>query len=434
MKLGKGMKILASALIGVCSFAEVSFGETPEELKAQIEALKQQMAVMQAQITNLQKKLQEMQAKTEKVTVPKKTGVVKAKPGLEWKLYGRVKIDYHYDTARIEKYNDFVGTIANRETHADYKNDSSNFNPRDTRIGAIISHKKGNWLIKGRIEADFYGTNSGNNLIPRLRLAYIDFNNSQKRLDLRVGQDWIPVAQLNPSTVDFGILTAAGNLWWRIPQVTLRKDLNNNWQILVSVMQHRRQHTWSKERMPWVLSRIQYKNGFLGKGNMIALGGGYKHGRHDSTIDDVDCWLLAGEWKFNFKLADQKFLFKGEAWTGKGLGAEFLRYDLDVNSNTKSTIEAWGGWADLTWFFAPRWSFTIGAGIDNPNDSELLKGTTIAGLNDRQFTKNTQYFANLWYKLTENVKVGAEVVHIETERDNNVDTGNRFTLSAFYNF
>ncbi len=395
MKIGKRMKILASVLIGVCSFAKVSFGETST--------------------VNLQK------------------GIVKAKPGVEWKLYGRIKIDYNYDTARIEKYNDFVGAIANRETHADYKNDSTNFNPRDTRIGAIISHKRGEWLIKGRIETDFYGTNSGNNLIPRLRLAYIDFNNSQKRLDLRVGQDWIPVAQLNPSTIDFGILTAAGNLWWRVPQVTLRKDLNNNWQILVSAMQHRRQNTWSKERMPWILSRIQYKGGFLGKGNMIALGGGYKHGIHNSRIEDVDCWLLAGEWKFNFKLAEQKFLFKGEAWTGKGLGAEFLRYELDVNSNGEP-IKAWGGWADLTWFFAPRWSFTIGAGFDNPNDSELLKGLTVAGLSDRQFTKNTQYFANVWYKFSEHVKIGAEVIHIETERDNNVDTGNRFTLSVFYNF
>jgi hypothetical protein len=211
---------------------------------------------------------------------------------------------------------------------------------------------------------------------------------------------------------------------------------------------HRRISTSSEERMPWALARVQYKDGILNKifdkGSMIAIGGGYKHEAvEDSDVpfpkkyfkeSDVDRWLICGEWLFNFKLFDQKFQFKGEAWTGRGIDKEWLRYDLGVNAYGEP-IEAYAMWADLVWNIKPRLSFTIGAGFDDPNDKEILKGQIgPQALNDRQFTKNTQYFANLWYKLSDNMSIGVEVMRIETERKNWVDTANRFTLSAFYNF
>ena len=475
MKRKSIAKVLLPALMIGSVFVKTSLAEeTPEELKAQIEALKQQMAAMQQQmasmqalIETLQGKLKQVETKTEKLTpqfVAKESKPVFGKPGLEWQLYGRVKMDYHYDTARIEKYNDFVGAVKNRWSASynatsgwstskvsDYQNDSTNFNPRDTRFGALVFHKRGNWVIKGHTEIDFYGTNAGNNIIPRIRLAYVDIYNSKTRTSLRFGQDWIPVAQLNPSTIEFGILTAAGNLWWRVPQLTVRQKVFTNWEILGSLMMHRRISTGSEERMPWLLARIQYKDGVLnkvfGKGSMIAIGGGYKHEAVEADEDasfpreyfnesDVDRWLVVGEWKLNFELFDQKFQFKGEAWTGRGIDDEFLRYDLGVNAYGEP-IEAYGLWGNLVWNINPRWTFSIGAGFDDPNDSEILKGQEEVGakaLNDRQFTKNTQYFANLWYKLTDHVRIGAEVMHIETERDEWVDTANRFTLSAFYNF
>lgn len=473
MKRKKIAKMLLPALIFGGVFVKTSLAEeTPEELKAQIEALKQQMATMQQQmasmqalIETLQGKLQQVETKTEKITpqfVAKESKPVFSKPGLEWQLYGRVKMDYHYDTAQIAYYNDFVGAVKNRwsasynatddtwstKKVADYQNDSTNFNPRDTRLGALIYHKSGDWLVKGHTEIDFYGDNNGNNIIPRMRLAYVDISNLKTKTSLRLGQDWIPVSQLNPSTIEFGILTAAGNLWWRVPQLTIRQKVFDNWEILGSLMMHRRISTGSEERMPWVLGRIQYKDGVLNKvfdkGSMIALGGGYKHEaveagdvsfpREYFDESDVDRWLVVAEWQFNFKLLNQKLQFKGEAWTGKGIDEEWLRYDLGVNAYGEP-IEAYGLWADLVWNISPRWSFAIGAGFDDPNDSEILKGLTgPEALNDRQFTKNTQYFANLWYKLSDHIKIGAEVMHIETERDKWVDTANRFTLSAFYNF
>uniref|UniRef100_A0A7V5XFF5 Porin n=1 Tax=Thermodesulfobacterium geofontis TaxID=1295609 RepID=A0A7V5XFF5_9BACT len=465
-------KVLLPSLIMGGVFVKTSLAEeNPEELKAQIETLKQQIAVMQQQmasmqalIENLQGKVNQVETKTEKLTpqfVAKESKPVFGRPGLEWQLYGRVKMDYHYDTAQIVYYNDFVGAVKNRWSASykdnvwevrkvkDYQNDSTNFNPRDTRLGTLVYQKRGDWIVKGHTEIDFYGYNSGNNIIPRMRLAYVDIHNSKTKTSLLFGQDWIPVSQLNPSTIEFGILTAAGNLWWRVPQLTIRQKVFENWELLGSLMMHRRIATSSEERMPWALARVQYKDGVLSKifdkGSMIAIGGGYKHDavepgdvsfprKYFTTESDVDRWLLVGEWVLNFKLFNQKFQFKGEAWTGKGIDKEWLRYDLGVNAYGEP-IEAYGLWADLVWNIKPRLSFTIGAGFDDPNDKEILKGQYgPQALNDRQFTKNTQYFANLWYKLSDNMSIGVEVMRIETERDKWVDTANRFTLSAFYNF
>ncbi len=431
----KFLRFLMILCLGVFFLASAALSsEDPEALKAQIEALKRQMmemqSQMQAQIEALQKKLEQVQSRgvAPQVVTPQGNPVFSG-PNTEWLVYGKIKFDTNYDTAQFVKYNDFVGAVANRAIHPDYKNDSTNFNPRDTRFGFWAAHKRDDWLIKGRFEIDFYGYNNGNNLIPRMRLSYVNLTNVRTKTSLLIGQDWIPVARLNPSTIDFGILTAAGNLWWRVPQITLRQKAYDNFEFLVSLMKHRRIDTAREDRMPWLLGRVAYTGGVLGDGNMVALGVGYRHasyGTNDSR--NVDRYLVVGEWKFRF--LENKLIFKGEAWYGKGVGECFLRYDLDMAPDG-SAAEAYGGWADLTYKFAPRWSATIGAGFDNPNNSDM---PAVTSMNDRQFTKNTQYFANVWYQFSKPLKFGAEIIHIETERYDQTDTGNRFTLSVQYLF
>ncbi len=143
----------------------------------------------------------EMEIKEIKALEPSTAEDVWAKYNM--RIYGRVKVDLNYDTTEFKQYNDFIGVVKE-----DASNDSVNFNPRDTRFGLEASHTDGNWTGKGRFEIDFYGTNSGNSLIPRMRLGYVDLANNSSGTSLRVGQDWIPVAQQNPATIDFGVLTA----------------------------------------------------------------------------------------------------------------------------------------------------------------------------------------------------------------------------------
>ncbi len=369
------------------------------------------------------KELREKQATTENVlskNVLSKAESVWSKYNM--RLYGRIKFDLNYDTAEFKKYNDFIGVVKE-----DASNDSVNFNPRDTRFGFETSHTDGNWTAKGRFEIDFYGDVSGNSLIPRMRLGYIDLANNSSGTSLRLGQDWIPVAQQNPATIDFGVLTAAGNLWWRVPQVTLRQKLGDV-ELLLSAMKHRREDTEDEERMPWFLGRVAYN---FGDGNLVALGGGYRTGEYINTDKDIDRFLVALELKLNLG----PVLLKAEGFWGEALGKDFLRYDMDVNDsdpNNPKEIEAIGGFISLTANATDDLTVSAGYGIDDPRNDDMK--TMRGNLGDRQFTKNSIAFINTWYKVTKGVKVGAEIMYVETERFNSTDAGLRYTLSTFYNF
>jgi hypothetical protein len=402
------------------------YGGTEDALRAQLEEMQRQMDQMRGNMQGLKQRLNEMESR------PAPVAPVVAAPEVPapsvWtkynmKLYGKVKFDAHYDDAEFTRYNDFVGAVA---AGRDHKNDSTNFNPRDTRFGFEASHAfDQDWLALGRFEIDFYGDNNDNNLIPRMRLGYIDVSNKSMGTSVRAGQDWIPVAQLNPNTVDFGILTAAGNLWWRVPQVTVRQQVGDI-ELLVSAMEHRRTDTSREDRMPWALGRIQYTNAILGEGGLLAIGGGYRHADYNlDNSEKTDRWLAAAEAKLVFG----PVTLQGEGWMGTGIGENFLRYDLDIN-NLGEPADAWGAWGDITYQVTDRISVTGGYGIDNPDnkDMELLI------YNDRQFTKNEQYYLNTWYSLSEPLKVGAEWVHLETERGSDVNAGNRFTMSMQYCF
>ncbi|MEA2084184.1 MAG: hypothetical protein U9O82_08095 [Thermodesulfobacteriota bacterium] len=341
------------------------------------------------------------------------------------RIYGRVKVDLNYDTAEFKKYNDFIGVVKE-----DAPNDSVNFNPRDTRFGFEASHTDGNWTGKGRFEIDFYGTNSGSNLIPRMRLGYIDLANNSSGTGLRLGQDWIPVAQQNPATIDFGVLTSAGNLWWRVPQVTLRQELGNV-ELLLSAMKHRRVDTEEEDRMPWILGRIAYN---FGDGNLVALGGGYRTGEYVHTVHtgkDIDRSLIALELKLNLGPA----LLKAEGFWGEALSKNFLRYDMGINDsdpNNPKEIEAMGGFVSLTANTTDDLTVSGGYGIDDPknDDMKTMKGA----LGDRQFTRNDMAFVNSWYKVTKGIKVGAEIMYVNTERFDKTDEGMRYTMSMCYKF
>jgi hypothetical protein len=139
-------------------------------------------------------------------------------------------------------------------------------------------------------------------------------------------------------------------------------------------------------------------------------------------------------------------LVKGEIWYGEGIGSHFLRYDLDVENTGPSAAvtsfdewEAWGGWIDATYKIMPKWSVTAGFGIDDPDDSQYNRLNATAGDVDRMFKENRTIFVNTWYSLTQGIKVGAEFMTLQTNREtaggsNYRDKGTRTTVSLFYAF
>ncbi len=454
------MKLIAvsMAFLAVVTFCSSSLAATEDDILRRLDKMEQEIKALKAENEALRETVHKEQVKVDTdrkaITELKRSagkddanGMSAVLGNYDMELYGRVKVDINYDTAEFSRYGDFIGVV----DAGDSSNDSTNFNPRDSRIGLKVKRRDGVWLSEARIETDFYGDNNGNNLEPRMRLGYIKLSNDDWQSSLLVGQDWIPVASLNPPTIEFGVLANSGNLWWRVPQVTFRKQICN-FELLLSAMRHRRLSYEEENRMPWVLAKISYKDGILGKGGLLAIGGGwqtstignsYAGGENlNGNDNDVDRWLAALE----FKIIRGKFTFMAEPWIGNGLDREFLRYDMGANydgdnpNSRPDLILSRGGFAALTYAATSKLKLSVGYGLDDPDaddmkgmESQLLAGTLTQNPNGT-FTKSETIFANGWYQVTSAVKMGVEVMYLETERWSDTNNGMRFTFSTCYDF
>ena len=352
-----------------------------------------------------------------------KSGLAEVLSKYEVEIGGRVKVDFNYDTVEFARYNDFIGVVK----AGDASHHSSNINPRDSRIDVKVTRDEEIWLNEARVETDFYGDNNGNNLIPRLRLGYVKASNKHTGTSFLAGQDWMPIATLNPPTIDFGVMATAGNLWTRLPQLTVRQKFADDWEFLVSAARYRRLDTSEEVRMPYLLSRLAYSSGPA----LVALGAGYRNDKVVGASEEshaVDRWVSALE--LSYKVGSTTFMV--EPWMGKGVDGEFTRPDLGVNTARErpQTIFAWGGFAAITQGLTDRLNMSFGYGIDNPRNRDL-EGLE---LNDRRFESNQYSFINSWYSLTEVIRVGAETIYLRTDRGDETNDGFRFTLSTMMLF
>ena len=334
------------------------------------------------------------------------------------KLYGRVKMDYIYQTGRTA-INSVTTNLVDPAANADWSNDSTDFKAQDTRFGFFATHEAGDWVGKGRFEIDMFGSDVSNTSHPRFRIGYVDMANKEWGTSFRFGKDWIPISQLHPSTIDFGILLQAGNLWERLPQATVRHKINNV-ELLASAMMRRRTSTASETRAPWVVGRVAYNFEAFNGAHMIAGFGGFQSDAvsNAGSKDDVDRWVAGGELKMNLG----PVLLKGEAWSGQAVDRTFSRFGpqlatvIDPSTGKTKEVKSWGGWLDLTYKIIPKWSFTAGVGIDDPDDDDYKFGAQVIDLVDTEFTQNTQFYVNTWYNWTKAVKAGFEWMYVNRER------------------
>ncbi len=358
------------------------------------------------------------------------------------KLYGRVKMDYIYASGRSSA--DTVATnIVDRRTSSDWDNDSTNFKARDTRFGFISSHEAGEWVGKGRFEIDFYGSGAGNSTHPRFRLGYVDLANKDWGTSFRAGKDWQALSQLHPSTIDFGILLRAGNLWERPEQFTIRQKVGDNLEVLVTAFKFvidssTNPSNADESKYPWVGTRLAYTFEAFDAKHLVAFDAGYQSDKDNTTKKDIDRWLVSGEFKFGLG----PVLLKGEVWYGEAIAGHFSRSDdIATISDASDTeeIEAWGGWIDASYKIMPKWSITAGVGIDDPEEDDWKINGVRQPMGDSEFSQNLQTYLNTWYSITPAIKVGAEWMYVDTERthsdgDDYSNSYHQILGSVFYNF
>jgi hypothetical protein len=399
---------------------------TVKDLQGQLDKLMKQVDDQKKQIETLQHKIGDIQTK-QAPQAATAAAPAEAKVNSKYKIniYGKLKFDAIYDTNNMGT-DEFIKYVPKT---ADGK-DKATFNVRDTRLGIAIDGPSYNgWNTKGRFETDFYGNaaDSSSNGALRIRLAYLDF--AKGDTSVRVGQDWTPIASLNPTTLDFAIAGYNGNLWNRVPQITVQQKFGGGLEGLLSIYRYR----WSDDndtfgstaittqiQMPWVGAKVGYSGLLLDaeKKAWVALGGAVRKG--EVKDNDVTPYLLALELQVPFNM----FELKGEAYTGQGLGGEYFHKGGSFNTEGHAIMTS-GGWAQLNVRPMKDLDLNVGYGIDDPKDSD------VAGSYYRQ---SSYTYGNVIYQIMKDISAGVEGTYVNTEWDTKNQHGWRYTTSLMYNW
>ncbi len=373
-------------------------------------------------------------ATTQQASNPEVVAAPPLPDGKSVKLYGRVELDTLYssretnplDPRQFNGYSTAAGPL---------NPSSATFNPRFTVVGLEASTHSGSQTLNAKIETDFYSTDSANDITPRLRLAYVEYSRGNTKATF--GMDWLPVAQLLPDLLDFSIMGYTGNVWQRIPQLTLRQKFGQHWEVLGTAFRFERGFTLQPApfvsnpftdpvKTPYIGTRVAYQNWGANKAGMFAISGAYRQFSYPTTHQTIASDLIAAELvvpvtsklKWNSKIAH-----------GQALGDEFFRFGQSLNGTIP--IKTTTGWTELAYSATKRLTFASGYGLDNP------LGKDLAGIsnNSENYHRNARFFGDTVFDLYHGVSVGLEVNYLHT----NWTDGSKYTAyqpmaSFFYSF
>jgi prefoldin subunit 5 len=407
--------LLVSLLAG-----PVYAGASVQELQNQLEKLINQVDSQKQQIETLQGKIKEMQPAMAAQAAAAAPAEVKTSSKYKLNFYGKIKFDAIYDTIDMgtDEFITYIHKNANTQ-------DKTSFNIRETRLGIAIEGPSYNgWTPRGRFETDFYGSdaNSRNGAL-RTRLAYIDF--SKGDTSIRVGQDWNKIASLNPTVLNFAIMGYNGNLWERVPQITIQQKFDGGLEGLVTVYRGR----WGDDNdgaatstinMPWVGARVGYTGKLLDqeKDAWIALGGSFRNGR--VADNDVTPYVAALEVQIPISYVE----FRGEAYMGQGLGFETFHKGGAFNAEGHAILTK-GGFAQLSARPMKDVLCTVGYGIDDPKDIDVANAF---------YQKSSSTFGNIIYTIMKDINVGIEATYVDTKWETQNEHGWRYQSSLIYDF
>jgi len=393
--------------------------------------------------------------------------------------YGRIELDVIYsnrntnplDPGQFNGYATAAGTSSNA---------SSTFNPRYSVFGIRGDRKDGTHNLTGVVEADFYSqTDNAGNLSPRLRLAYMKYSPNNNRTSITAGMDWTPVMGTLPNLLDFSIMGYNGNLWQRLPQITVRHKFADNVEGLITVFRFERglsainpytqrqpfngrgagafggactgapsNFTCSENafndpvKMPYFGTRFAYNGTGSNEGVMVALNAAYRYYRSAPTALTSPTFLPAGK-DINSYLVGAEFVapitsrlkFVGEIGYGQDLDVEFFRFAQGLNLATGKPVRTFVGWGELNYALNKDYTFVGGYGWDNPLNSDL-KGAVASGIPaDQQYLLNHRFYVTAVRHWWGDFYTGLEWNHLMTEWSNAAKhSGDNFMMSMWYNF
>jgi hypothetical protein len=305
--------------------------------------------------------------------------------------YGRIELDVIYSTRNTNPLD--PGQFNGYATAAgESNNSSSSFNPRYSVFGIRGDRTDGKHNLTGVVEIDFYGqTDNAGNLPPRLRLANVRYSPNNNRTSLTVGMDWTAVMSTLPNLLDFSIMGYNGNLWQRLPQVTLRHKFTDNIEGLLTAFRFERglsainpytqrqpftgngagaftgacttaplfgcsENAFNDPvKMPYFGTRFAYTGTGNMEGVMIALNAAYRYYRSAPTAvspallppgNDINSYLVGAEATVPIT---PRLKFTGEVAYGQALDVEFFRYAQSLSLVTGKPVRTVVGWGELNY-------------------------------------------------------------------------------------
>jgi len=418
------------------------------ELKRRSERDQAQIEQLRAEMTQLKNSsLQQYQAKLDDALAQLSAGEQEESPGglvlpAGWRIqpYGYVKFDMSYDdSAVVGDGGNFVIWVKpeNKRTRAD---DAFSFTARQSRLGVKLwAPPIGDVEVMGRVEVDFYNPEFDveNKGTPMMRHAYGEVTGED--WSVLFGQTCDIISPLAPTTVNYAVGWFGGNVGYRHPQLRFTKwwdgSDNGRWKIETALSRQTRQSAddfgvddGQDASSPTLLARLSYSAPAGQKRCEVGLSGHY--GKEEIDWDE-DGLGLAGDddevhtWSINADVTaplSKTMEFKGEVFWAENFDSYFGGIGQGVNTATRKEIETLGGWAQLGYVPSDKWSFYVGAGVDDPIDRDL---------EDDARSRNIFAFSNANHFFSKYLSTGVEVSFWRTNYKNSAD-GDDFRVQHYW--
>ena len=357
--------------------------------------------------------------------------------GLDIELYGIIKQDTSYDTSRTNPGN-YVVYVDSEATRDD--DDEFNLTANQTRLGMRVNGPVTDTLkTSGLIEFDFYGNYASENKAKiQMRHAYMVLDWPASQFSILAGQTSDIISPLVPNTLNYTVLWDAGNIGYRRPQIRFTKSiplgekaslkLEGGPARTIGRTDPTGSETGEDAGVPTGQARVSMTFPFVGpKPTTVGFSGhvGKEQYDTDSTGNHVDLDSRS----INLDVTQPVWpwlTIMGELFSGENLEQYFGGIGQGVNTTTLEEISAEGGWIAINLGPWSKWSFSVGAGLDEVDRDDVANGAR---------TRNSSVFGNVIYSFNKNAQLGFELSRWETYYRGPGDADDlRFQTSFIYKF
>jgi hypothetical protein len=359
---------------------------------------------------------------------------------LDLEIYGYLKLDAAYDTARTTP-GEFVKWVDRAPENAD--DDAFSMTVNQSRFGLKIGGKQDGegeeaprLTTSGRVEVDFYGGGAANKSRLMLRHAFIEVFWRESGVKLLAGQTSDLISPLVPYTLNYSVAWWGGNIGYRRPQLRLSKpfEIDSLRTLEVAGALARTigatnsdftgNDAGADSGMPTLQTRVGLR---LASGSAYGLSGHW--GEEEYDISAAGEAATFDSWSLNLDVEQQLgsgIVLKAEAFTGTNLQTYLGAIGQGVNLARLEEIGSNGGWISLDIDPQWGWAYHLGVSVDDADDENLEVGGR---------SRNMSIFASGVRSFSQHLQMGGEISYWATEyKDEDEATAMRGQFSVIYRF